>query len=243
MIKMMAAIRRRPGMTMQEYFPYIQEVHGRLTKAMPLTVRRYVQNHVFDGAFGAAGDAGYGIVFHRDSVTELWFDSFESMGQTFSHSYVRDKIGPDGANFSDLGTALALIAREVDVQVPQPGGHAPVKILHFLRKLAELPLDEYFNRWVEATKAILRERPRVAAAIGRCVCSQQLPAGNPLLVYFGGKDMPVYEGVASLWFEEAGALGAFRAYQADLEERNRQAPFFAPSESFFLMAREVPIID
>ena len=63
-----------------------------------------------------------------------------------------------------------------------------------------------------------------------------------LLVYFGGKDMPVYEGVASLWFEEAGALAAFRAYQEDLEERNRQTPFFTSSESFFLMAREVPII-
>jgi hypothetical protein len=242
MIKMMAAIRRRPGMTMQEYFPYVQNVHGGLTKAMPLTVRRYVQDHVFDGGFGATGDAGYHTVFHRDSVTELWFDSLESMGQTFGHPYVREKIGPDGVNFSDLGTALALLVREVEVQVPQPGGHAPVKILYFLRKRAELPLNEYFDRWAMADEAILRERPRTAAAIRRCVRCLQIPEGNPLLVYFGGKDMPVYEGVASLWFEEAGALAAFRAYQEDLEERNRQTPFFTSSESFFLMAREVPII-
>jgi hypothetical protein len=241
MIKMMAAIRRRPGMTIQEFFPYIREVHGGLTKAMPLTVRRYVQNHVFDGAFGATGDAGYRTVFHRDSVTELWFDSFESMGQTFAHPYVREQIGPDGVNFNDLGSALALLTREVEVQVPQPGGHAPVKILYFLRKLADLPLDEYFDRWAAANEVILCQRP-VAATVRRCVHNLQIPEGNPLLVYFGGKDMPVYEGVASLWFEEAGALDAFRAYQTDLEEMNRQTPFFAPSESFFLMTREVPII-
>jgi hypothetical protein len=47
MIKLMAAIRRRPGMTQQEYFPYIREVHGGLSKAHPLTVRRYVQNHAW----------------------------------------------------------------------------------------------------------------------------------------------------------------------------------------------------
>ena len=109
MTKLMAALRRKPGMTQEEYFSYIRNVHGALSKAQPLTVRRYVQNHVFDSAFGAATDPAYQIVFHRDSVTELWFDSFESMGETFAHPYTREKIGPNGVNFSDLSTALAVL--------------------------------------------------------------------------------------------------------------------------------------
>jgi hypothetical protein len=66
------------------------------------------------------------------------------------------------------------------------------------------------------------------------VRSLQIPEGNPLLVHFGGKDVRVFEGVASLWFEEAGAFAAFRAYREDLEKRSSQAPFFTSSEFLFL---------
>jgi hypothetical protein len=242
MIKMMAVIRRRPGMTQQEYFPYIRDVHGEISKANPLTVRRYIQNHVFDGAFGTAGDCAYKIVFHRDSVTELWFDSFESMKETFAHPYVREKVGPDGANFSELGTALALLTRETEVSVPKPGPDAPIKVLYFLRKMPDLPLSEYFEHWRSAHESAMREQRTAAVGVRRCVLSLQIPEGNPLLVYFGGKDMPIYEGVASLWYEEKVALSAFREYQAALEAFNQQRPFFDPGQSFFLMAREVTII-
>jgi hypothetical protein len=88
----------------------------------------------------------------------------------------------------------------------------------------------------------MHDNPQAAAAIRRCVFSQQIPAGNPILAYFGGKDMPIYEGVVSLWYDETGLLGAFRTYQAALEARNRERPFFNPSQSFFVMAREVVII-
>ena len=52
MIKMMAAICRKPGMTHAEYLAYVQHVHGAISTEQPLTLRRYVQNHVFDAAFG-----------------------------------------------------------------------------------------------------------------------------------------------------------------------------------------------
>ena len=242
MIKMMAAIRRKPGMTQAEYFPYIRDAHGGLARCNPLTLRRYIQNHVFDGAFGASTDPGYQIPFHRDSVTELWFDSFDSLGETLAHPYTREKVGPDAVNFSDLETALAILTRELEVAVPRPGSGGTLKVLYFLRKRAYLDLDEYFHRWAWAHEATMKDHPHIASAIRRCVQSLQIPEGNPMLAYFGGKNMPIYEGVTSLWYEEEGALPAFRAYQAALEERDRQRSFFDPGQSFFLMAREVVII-
>ena len=89
----------------------------------------------------------------------------------------------------------------------------------------------------------MQAAPQAGGAIRRCVCSQQIPEGNRFLGYFGGKDMPIYEGVVSLWYDEAEALTAFRSYQSALEARNRKQPFFAPSQSLFLLAREVPIIE
>jgi hypothetical protein len=59
MLKVLATVRRRPGMTEAEYRSYLQDVHGGLVKANPLGVARYVQNHVFDSAFGSADATEY----------------------------------------------------------------------------------------------------------------------------------------------------------------------------------------
>jgi hypothetical protein len=92
-----------------------------------------------DGAFGCATDASYQVVFHRDSVTELWYDSFDSMREA-----------SDGANFSELGTALALLTRETEISVLKPSADAAVKVLYFLRKMQNLSLGEYVERWTSA---------------------------------------------------------------------------------------------
>ncbi|WP_405959478.1 EthD domain-containing protein [Streptomyces sp. NBC_00024] len=107
MIKLVAAVRRRPGRTHAEYAEYIENVHGGIALADRLTVRKYVQNHVLDGAYGALGDVGYQVTLPRDSVTELYFDDLESMGQTFADPYTREVVGPDAVNFSDQPAALA----------------------------------------------------------------------------------------------------------------------------------------
>ena len=130
MIKTLAAIRRKPGMTQQEYFSYIRDVHGALARAKPLAIRRYVQNHVGDSAYGAEGDPAYQGLFHRDSVTELYFDDVEGMLRSFTDAYVRDVVGPDGANFSDMSTALAMLARDIELDVRAPAD-APVKVMYF----------------------------------------------------------------------------------------------------------------
>jgi hypothetical protein len=241
MIKTLAAIRRKPGMTLQEYFRYIRDVHGALSRANPLSIQRYVQNHVFDSAYGAGTDRAYQTLFHRDSVTELYFDDFAAMMRTFTDPYVRDVIGPDGAKFNDLSTSLAMLARDVELDVPQPGS-APVKVMHFLRKPAELTPDRFADRLRSVVEAVLRESPEIAISVRRAVLTQSIPDETGLMAYFGAKDMPSYEMVVNLWFEEAVALPAFRAWQQAFEARLGQPPFYEPSHAFFLMTREVEII-
>ena len=53
----------------------------------------------------------------------------------------------------------------------------------------------------------------------------------------------IYEGYASLWYDESEALTSFRVYQSALEATLADKPFFLPSQSFFLMTREVTILD
>ncbi|MFF3373941.1 EthD domain-containing protein [Streptomyces sp. NPDC002680] len=122
MIKLVAAVRRRPGMTRTEYAEYVEKVHGGIALANKLTVRKYVQNHVLDGAYGAIGDVGYQLTLPRDSVTELYFDDLASMGRTFTDPYAREVVGPDAVNFSDQPAALSLLVEEEGAaEAPRPG--------------------------------------------------------------------------------------------------------------------------
>jgi hypothetical protein len=244
MIKMIAAICRKPGMTHAEYLAYIQHVHGAVSNENPVTLRRYVQNHVYDCAFGTHADASHSMVVSRDSVTELYWDNPQDMGATFQHEHVRTRVGPDGANFSDLPVALSVVAQETELPVPCPGRGAGAKVMHFLRAAEGLALPEFFKRWSSAHERALAAAPTAAEAIRRCVHNRQLPEFNPMLAYFGGSDV-IYEGVGSLWFDDASCVGAFRAYERALLEINADpaSAFLRPSQSFFLYATEVPIYE
>lgn len=245
MIKMMAAICRKPGMTHAEYLAYVQHVHGAISTEQPLTLRRYVQNHVFDAAFGSGSEAVHAMTVARDSVTELWWDSPADMGANFAHEHVRTKVGPDAANFADASRTLSLVAVEVERPVPNPGRAVGAKALHYLRAAPALALEEFFLRWAAAHVRALAAAPLAAAAMRRCVHNRQVSEFNPMLAYFGAKDVPIYEGVASAWFDSTATVGAFRDYERALLAINADAgaAFYDPAQSFFVYATEVPIYE
>lgn len=245
MIKMMAAVCRRPGMTHAEYLAYVQHVHAAISNENPVALAAYVQNHVFDAAFGTTAQAAHTLTVARDSVTELYWNSAEDLQATFAHEHVRTRVGPDARNFSDTSVALSLVAEEAEQPVTHPGhgyGHG-AKVLHYLRAAEGLTLPEFFARWEAAHALALKHAPDAAAAIRRCVHNRQLPQFNPMLAYFGGKDAPIYEGVGSLWFDNAATVGAFRAYERALLAINADpaTAFYRPDQSFFLYAHEVQI--
>ena len=248
MIKMLAAICRKPGMTHAEYLAYVQQVHGAISNENPLTLRRYVQNHVFDAAFGSSAEVMHAQTVARDSVTELWWDSPQDMAANFAHEHVRTKVGPDATNFADASRTLSVVAMEAEQPVPMPGarpGACGAKVLHYLRMAQGLALPAFFERWAAAHERALAASPVAAAAVRRCVHNRQLSEFNPLLAYFGGQDGPIYEGVASLWFDDTASVGAFRAYERALLAVNAEpdAAFYQPAQSFFVYATEVPIYE
>ena len=58
-IKLMAASRKRPGLTRAEYQRYIEFYHGTIARQERFKIDSYVQNHVIDGAFGLLSDTDH----------------------------------------------------------------------------------------------------------------------------------------------------------------------------------------
>ncbi|MEV7731782.1 EthD domain-containing protein [Streptomyces sp. NPDC088921] len=242
MIKLVAAVRRRPGMTHTEYADYVREVHGGIAVAKKMALRKYVQNHVFDSAYGAIGDTGYQVKLPRDSVTELYFDNLDSMAQTFSDPYTRDVVGPDGVNFSDLPASLSVLVEEHRTEVPQPGP-GTVKVLYFLKAAEGMEPEAFQQRWQQAHGDVLADASGPARYLRGYEWNPAVPSDG-MTEYFGGSEQPAYEAYAALWFDDEEAVEGFRAYEEALAKHaEKQGAFHQPSLSFFLLTREVVIFD
>ena len=82
MIKLVFTLRRREGMSREEFQRYWREEHAALVKqyADVLRIRRYVQTHARDTDLDEAlsGARGSEPRFY-DGVAELWWDSLEDL--------------------------------------------------------------------------------------------------------------------------------------------------------------------
>src|SRR4029077_18746844 len=82
MIKLVFTIRRREGMTREEFQRYWRHEHAELVKrhAEALRIRRYVQTHARDTDLDEALAASRGSEpRYYDGVAELWWESVEDV--------------------------------------------------------------------------------------------------------------------------------------------------------------------
>jgi uncharacterized protein (TIGR02118 family) len=82
MIKLVFTVRRRDGMTREEFQRYWREEHAQLVKshADVLRIRRYVQTHALDTDLDEALSGSRGSEPRQyDGVAELWWDNLDDL--------------------------------------------------------------------------------------------------------------------------------------------------------------------
>ncbi len=94
MIKMMALLTRKEGLTHAQFVKHWYEIHGPLAHAVP-GIRRYVQSHI-------AGTRSRPDIpdtdVEVDGFAELWYDDMESFEKA-SKSPEMKRLTDDGALF------------------------------------------------------------------------------------------------------------------------------------------------
>jgi uncharacterized protein (TIGR02118 family) len=73
MVKAIFMVARRPGLTVEEFQEHWFGEHGRLVAQLP-GLRRYVQNHAVQAAYGLPGRP-----MTHDGFSELWFDDLAQL--------------------------------------------------------------------------------------------------------------------------------------------------------------------
>ena len=116
MLKMIAMMKRKPGMSPQEFARYWREEHAPLGfEVLPddIPIRGYIQNYTHR----TEGDSEPEF----DGVVEVWFDDMETFQRWFTW-FLSDgakRMRDDEANFMDSSSVKLLVMDEA-VLVPPP---------------------------------------------------------------------------------------------------------------------------
>lgn len=114
MVKLMACLKRKPGMSAAEFHRYWKDVHGPLVKSVPefmQYVRKYVQSHtISDSVPGVAT-----LPSQFDGVAELWFDSLADVAKAYSEPRFHEVLLPDGLKFFDVPHCIFFVVEEVEM--------------------------------------------------------------------------------------------------------------------------------
>lgn len=111
MTTLIVCIRRKPGMTQQEFSSYWRDLHGPLIQGCADFKRHlasYVQYHAADSnseiarMFGVSGD--------YDGVAVLRFHDEQALRDAFAEPAYLAQIRPDEPNFVDLEKSLVIMA-------------------------------------------------------------------------------------------------------------------------------------
>jgi uncharacterized protein (TIGR02118 family) len=110
MIKLTFMVKRRPGMTHDEFVDYHRNRHAPLFASIPES-ERYVRGYVI--SHPVPTDA-YPEPEH-DGMTEIWFDTWEDHDAFFSSQNYREIVHPDEPNLIIMDDGVILIAEETRV--------------------------------------------------------------------------------------------------------------------------------
>lgn len=110
MVKLAILLKRRKGMTHQEFLNYRRDIHAPLLLSIPET-KQYVRKFIFSGSVHAPGYPQP----EYDAMVEAWFDSLEDLNAFFQSDNFTNKVDPDHVHFLDVDAAVRLITEETVV--------------------------------------------------------------------------------------------------------------------------------
>lgn len=102
MIKQIFSIKRKPGMSFDEFKKYYLEVHAPLVKKSFPEIRKYVVNF----ALQRGKETPY------DAITAIYWDDFDTIVRNAKSDTFRNVIMPDEDNFADRDTGVVVLTEE-----------------------------------------------------------------------------------------------------------------------------------
>ncbi|KAH6673358.1 hypothetical protein B0J14DRAFT_666649 [Halenospora varia] len=248
--KQIAAVRRRSGLTHQEYLQYHTLVHGAKSWNAPNDNNKplaYIQDHIFDNAFGINSSNSVTPSYSgRDDITELYSKTESSFLSAPLTNYTETVIGPDGVNFNDLASAFSMFAIEtfesnISLNCAGPTNEEAVTAFYWLVASDPTSNSSTFDNSTLAQnimKTILTNIP--ANTVYNASTHVSIP-GVDSRSYYGGYGLPTVNTILKFWlYDDSQAVSGFRSAIKKLESEELGVDL---DKSFVVFAKQVVIWD
>ena len=97
MIKVIVVVKRKKGISREEFYKYWKDVHGPLVAKHIPYLKKYVQNHFVDIP---------GVEYEGDGIIETWYDDIESFQKSMEFNKTEEAralgLGEDWAKIADM---------------------------------------------------------------------------------------------------------------------------------------------
>jgi uncharacterized protein (TIGR02118 family) len=222
MLKACTLIRRKPGMSVEDFQAYWRTTHADVVKKMP-QIRRYVQSHPLMGGY-RKGELAY------DGVAEVWVDDSAALRE-MAASAAYKAVEADEANFIDR-PSMALILTDEHVIKDGPVPVDGVKNIEFVTHKPGMEIAAFQEYWRGVHGPLAAKIP----SIKRYVQSHTRLAG-----YQRGTP-PAWDGLAITWFDSVDAMRAGASSQAYRDTRADEPNFIDEGKLSFIITREHVIV-
>jgi uncharacterized protein (TIGR02118 family) len=221
MLKIITLLKRRPGLSVEEFQTHWRMVHASLAGGIP-GVRRYVQSHALPQGY-RKGELIY------DGISEAWYDSFEAFDAAAASSHFA-VAARDLREFADPARTVVM---PVDVHVIKDGAipSGAVKNIEFVNRRPGMALDAFRRYWREVHGPIASE-----ITVVRRYEQNHLKAA----VYAMSSSVP-FDGLAITWFESTAEMKRGTTTPEYTITRADEANFLPGGHLPIIITREITI--
>ena len=222
MIKIISVVKRRADMEVDAFQNYWLNVHADIVLRVP-GIRRYVQNHtLLSGYIKKEPDF--------DGVAEAWFDDTQALRVSGASDAYR-AVKADEENFILASSIASVLTNEIVILeglVPPD----PVKMIAFLNKLPDIPVDRFQSYWRDSHGPLASKIPGLL---------RYVQCHTHWGIYDAGRT-PVYDGVPISFFADLEALSLAGSSEEYAATRADETNFMISGRLPFVVAKPVEIL-
>lgn len=232
-IQKFSLLKRKTGLSKQEFFDYWRNIHGPLLASIP-EYWKYNSSYIQSVALPVPGTIGTESPY--DGVAQTIQRPREDMQRGFfdDDKYL-ELVRPDELEFLDVEECTAIWAEQ---HVIKDGPRTGVKFMSLLRPVEGMSVTEFQRYWLDRHAPLVRSVAPFWNSIRRYVQNHGIPAWSRGLSV-NGKISP-FVGVAELWFDSIeGIEHAFTEEEYMEKVKPDEGRFIAKPTTRFIISEYV----
>jgi hypothetical protein len=243
MVKLVQLLRRKPGLTLEEFQQHWLERHSHFGLRTP-AVRRYVQYHALANdpiretlAQAAAGPS----VESYDGVSITWFDDVDALRHAMRDDDVAVALA-EQVHFIDHSRSVALLADEY--VIVEPVGAGPIVLVECLRRPPTIDRRTFSERWLQ--HGHLGREAHARGLLAGYIQNHALAEDDARVGEIDdlGSSDENWDGVVTAYFDStAVAKELFQSALASEDAYEDEKTFIDHSKGLYLMARRHAVKD